>query len=58
MVVHVKPRDLYDMGDEAEVYDASIETTQLVAPVNLGDLVSEEDDEQLPSTREPEDDNE
>ena len=55
MVVHVKPRDLYDMGDEAEDYDASIETTQLVPPVSFGDLVPEEHDEQLPSTREPED---
>ena len=40
MVVHVKPSDLYDMGDEAEDYDASIETTQLVPPVSFGDLVA------------------
>ena len=54
MVVHVNPRDLYDMRDEYEDYDASIETTQLVPPVNFGDLV-QEDDEQLPLTREHED---
>lgn len=55
MVVHVKPPDLYAMGNESENYDASTETTQLVAPVNFEDLVPEEDDKQLASTREPED---
>ena len=33
MVIQVKPREVYDMGDED--YDATIETTPLVAPNNL-----------------------
>ena len=42
MVVHVKPRDLYDMGDEE--YDATVEVTQLAEPqMNLEDLIPNEE---------------
>ena len=52
MVIQVKPRDVYDMGDED--YDATIETTQLVAPNNLEYLIPE-GDEPVPTVRERED---
>ena len=51
MVIHVKPRDLYDMGEE---YDATTETTQLEAPQNLENLITA-DDVHIPAVREEED---
>ena len=52
MVIQVKPRDVYDMGDED--YDATTETAQLVAPNNLEYLIPE-GDEPVPTVRERED---
>ena len=52
MVIHVKPRDQYDMGEES--YDATMETTQFDAPQNLENLISG-DDVPIPSIREEED---
>ena len=45
MVMHMKPRDLYDMGDEN--YVAALETTQLVVPINFEYLIPQ-GDEQIP----------
>ena len=55
MVIQVKPRDVYDMGDED--FDATTETTQLVAP-NNSDYLMPEGDELVPSVRGREDGNE
>ena len=52
MVIQVKPRDVYDMGDKD--YVATTETTQLVAPNNLKYLIPE-GDEPVPTVRERED---
>ena len=52
MVIQVKPRDVYDIGDEDN--GATIETTQLVAPNNLEYLIPE-GDESVPTVREHED---
>ena len=51
MVMHVKPRDLYDMGDEN--FDAALETTQLVAPTDFECFISQ-GDEQIPAVRDVE----
>ena len=48
MVIQVKPRDMYDMGDED--FDATIETAQLVAPNNSNYLIPE-GDEPVPTVR-------
>lgn len=43
MVIRMKPRDLYDMGDED--FDATIETSELGRPRNFEDLIPEEDED-------------
>ena len=52
MVIQVKPRDVYDMGDEN--LDATTETVQLVAPNNSNYLIPE-GDEPVPTVRGRED---
>ena len=49
MVIHVKPRDMYDMGDD-EGFDAALETTQLVEPQNF-EAVIPHGDEHIHSVR-------
>ena len=51
MVIQVKPRGVYDMGDEN--FDATIETTQLLTLNNFEYLIPD-GDEPVPTVRERE----
>ena len=52
MVIQVKPRYVYDMGDEN--LDVTTKTAQLIAP-NNSDYLIPEGDEPVPSVRDRED---